>query len=239
MHCVAHQPGILVTAAHCVHNYGDGAEGWADEVLFDPARHGSSMSAYDLPYGRWTVATWYIPTVYFNGTDTCTTPGIVCENDLAVIALNQSSGQHLGAVAGGSYAYYRNSNPYTSFSGMTAAHITQLGYPVAFESGYKMIRTDSLGYQATPSNVIIGSAQTGGSSGGPWLMNFGSNPATTTSAPSYDHPNRVVGVTSWGYTSDLLKVQGASRFSTNTTFTTQSNIDALLDSICASYPGNC
>lgn len=234
------KPGVLVTAAHCVYEYGTGTQdGWADEVFFEPARFGSASGVYNLPFGTWAAVEYFIPSVYYNGTDICTVSGIVCENDIAVVVLEQSGGLNLSNFVGGNYAYYRNSNPYTSFGGMTAAQITQLGYPVAFESGYKMIRTDSLGYQATPNNVIIGSAQTGGSSGGPWIMNYGSTPSTTTSTPSYDHNNRVVAVTSWGYVSDTLKVQGASRFDTNTSFTTQANIDALLNFACLSYPGNC
>ena len=60
-------------------------------------------------------------------------------------------------------------NMATGYIRKLAAEITQLGYPSQNYDGLKMIRTDSLGYQDAPNNVIIGSAQTGGSSGGPWL----------------------------------------------------------------------
>jgi V8-like Glu-specific endopeptidase len=235
------KPGVLVTAAHCVHEYGQESAGWADQVIFDPARFGSASGTYQLPFGRWDAVDWWIPSVYFNGTDVCTTYGIVCENDIALVVLaKNAAGLYPGQVRGvATYNTYYSTEPYVSFSGRTATQITQLGYPVAFESGYKMIRTDSLGYTATPNNVIIGSDQTGGSSGGPWLINFGTNPSSTSSVPLWNHPNRVTAVTSWGYVADTFKVQGASRFDTNANFTTEANIDSLVNAVCSAYPDRC
>lgn len=235
--------GILVTAAHCVHNYGQQAAGWADNVWFQPAKHGAGIGSR---YGEWDALTWYIPTVYYNGTDVCTTTGVVCENDIAVVVMETGgsvarwAGRDIAQVVS-RYGTYHKSIGYTSFQGMTAAQITQLGYPVAFDSGYKMIRTDSLGYQVAPNNVIIGSDQTGGSSGGPWIMNFGQDPASTSSAPSFNARNRVVATTSWGYVSSALKVQGASRFDNNAAFPAPgpSNFESLLNSACTAYPSKC
>ena len=194
------EKGLLVTAAHCIQNYGDGASGAATRVYFQPARHGST-APFNLRYGQWEATSWIVPTVYFNGTDTCTTTGIVCENDIAVVVMSTGPSPHTGkeiAQVVGRYGLYVDNTGYTSFLGKTAAQITQLGYPVAFDSGLKMIRTDSLGYQANPKNVIIGSDQTGGSSGGPWLMNLGQDPSSTSSAPSFNLKNRVVATTSLG-----------------------------------------
>lgn len=233
------KPGVLVSAAHCVHDYGQGIDGWADEVYFEPARFGSGSGSYALPFGQWDAFDMFIPTVYFNGTDDCTVFGVVCANDIAIIVVEpNANGDYPGDVVQ-TYDFYRNSNPYTSFQGVNAAQITALGYPVNLESGRKMIRTDSLGYQATPNNVIIGSDMMGGSSGGPWIMNFGSNPSSTSAAPEWNHPRRVAAVTSWGYVSDTVKVQGASRFDTNSVFTTDANIDVLLDDACGVYPNAC
>jgi hypothetical protein len=60
-----------------------------------------------------------------------------------------------------------------------------------------------------PNNVEYGSDAGGGSSGGPWVQNFqvlaaGGGTGQNTGS------NRVVGVTSYGYTSADPKVQGAS-----------------------------
>jgi hypothetical protein len=232
--------GLLVTAAHCVWNYGSSP---ADEVRFEPARHGT-VAPYALRFGTWTASNWWVPGVYASGTDTCTTAGVVCANDVAIVVLNTGPTGWLGkqiAEVVGRYRHYKNSEGYVSFLGKQAVQLTQLGYPVAFEGGYKMIRTDSLGYQADPYNVIIGSNQTGGSSGGPWLQNFGLRPATTTSTPSFDDDDRVSAVTSWGYVSSSIKVQGASRFANNPAFPApgNTNIDALISAACSSSPANC
>lgn len=228
--------GLLVTAAHCVWDFGVGP---ADAVWFEPARHGAT-----LHYGQWQALDWYVTTGYANGTDTCEVAGIVCENDVAVVVLNTGPAPYAGkriAEVVGRYLYYKNNQGYVSFSGKVATQITQLGYPVAFDGGLKMIRTDSLGYQATPNNVIIGSDQTGGSSGGPWIMNFGNDPASTSSVPSFNARNRVVGTTSWGYVSSTVKVQGASRFANNTSFPAPglTNIEALISEACTAYVGSC
>jgi hypothetical protein len=61
----------------------------------------------------------------------------------------------------------------------------------------------------SPNNVEYGSDARGGSSGGPWVQNFQVIPtggATGLNTGS----NRVVAVTSYGYTSADPKVQGAS-----------------------------
>jgi len=101
-----------------------------------------------------------------------------------------------------------------------------------------MIRTDSLGTWSDPYNVIIGSDQTGGSSGGPWFVNFGLDYASTSSTPI--EPNMaVVAVTSWGYFDNTIKIQGASRFTTNDIYTNESNIESLHAYACAAHPDAC
>ena len=120
------------------------------------------------------------------------------------------------------------------FAGSTT-QITQLGYPAGLDNAAYMERNDSYGYKNSTysSNTIIGSNMNGGSSGGPWLVNFGI-PATLTgetngSAPSSDV---VVGVTSWGYTSNTPKEQGAAPF-------TSGNIVPLVSAACTAVPGAC
>lgn len=226
------EKGVLVTAAHCVWDYGIGP---ADSVWFEPARHIGTT-----PYGVWTAVTWAVPGVYAGGTDVCTVPGIVCENDLAVVVLNTNgAGQYIKEVVKGEYNWDDDGYGYTGFKGAQSAQITEMGYPVAFDGGYQMIRTDSLGYWAEPSNVIIGTDQTGGSSGGPWIVNFGKSPVSTSSVPSENKENTVMATTSWGYVDSTVKIQGASRFAKNTTFTVTSNIEALKNWACSSYPSHC
>jgi V8-like Glu-specific endopeptidase len=225
--------GLLVTAAHCVHRYGRGEDGWAGALGFAPALHGTQK-----PYGTWQAKEWWIPKVYHDGTDTCTVKGVVCQNDIAVVVVEKNAGKFIAEMVG-KYGYKSDDYGYFPFLQQKATQITQLGYPLENYDGKTMLRTDSVGYQDDPSNVIIGSAQTGGSSGGPWLMNFGTKPNYSGPPPIADDPNQVVGTTSWGYIQGTVMVQGASRFGKNATYTVKSNIESLVDSACSGNPGYC
>jgi V8-like Glu-specific endopeptidase len=231
---------VVVTAAHCVHNYGTGEKGFPLAVSFEPARNGG-----DRPFGYWTAAEWWVPKVYYEGKDKCSpeAEGVVCENDIALIVLDKLDGKSISELVG---TYNLPTDPisekefgYFEFMAVQAAQITQLGYPSADYDGLNMIRTDSLGYQAEPNNVIIGSAQTGGSSGGPWLQNFGSTTSYKGTPSTDGQINTVTAVTSWGYNDDAVKIQGASRFGKNQTYTTTSNIRSLMNDVCKKNPAAC
>ena len=216
--------GIVVTAAHCVANYGASQfySGWQ----FVPAyRNGKA------PFGTWTVAQAWVKTAYYNGTDGCAVYGIVCPDDVALLILNTQGGGYAGTSTGW-YGYGWDGFSFTS-NGLT--NVTQLGYPAGLNSAAFMERNDSYGYvsSANSNNTVIGSNMDGGSSGGPWTANFGLPPTltgeTNGSAPN---PNVVIGVTSWGYTSTAPKEQGASPFTSN-------NIVSLVTSACGSVPAAC
>jgi len=226
---------LLVTAAHCVHNFGGKEGGFADSLSFEPARHSSAK-----PFGTWVGKEWWIPKAYFDGTDICspTGPGVVCENDLAIVVLEKNNGQSVANLTG-KYGFKSDDYGYGSIFGNKATQITLLGYPADHYDGLRMVRTDSLGYQDSPNNVIIGSSQTAGSSGGPWLQNFGVKTSYSGTQPLNDDDNQVVATTSWGFTSDRIMVQGASRFGKNITYTIKSNIQSLFDTACAANQGFC
>ena len=98
-----------------------------------------------------------------------------------------------------------------------------------------MERNDSHGFKSASNanNTIIGSLMCGGSSGGPWLVNFGIRPALTgTTNGTAPNPNIVVGVTSWGYVSNAVKQQGASPF-------LSTNIVPLVNAACVSSNPAC
>ncbi|MBY3465686.1 trypsin-like serine protease [Rhizobium laguerreae] len=234
---------LLVTAAHCVHIYGTRDQGFAASISFQPARHEGQK-----PYGIWTAKEWWIPKVYHEGTDVCLpeAQGVVCANDVAVIVLNENNGKPISDVTG--VLNLPPANPdtdkedaygYVFFLGQNSTQLTQLGYPSKDFDGVTMIRTDSLGYFEDPNNVIIGSNQTGGSSGGPWLQNFGTPTSASGPAPLDDQLNTVSAVTSWGFTNGTVKVQGASRFSRNQIYTEKTNIRSLVDSACKANPTAC
>jgi len=216
--------GVAVTAAHCLADFGNSR--FYTNWRFVPAYNNGSA-----PYGSWTVASAIVMTSYFNGTDSCAQRGVICSNDVGVIVLNAQGGAYAGTSAGwlgygwGGYGF----NP------SNLALISQLGYPGALDSGALMQRTDSQGFVAAnlSGNTIIGSLQTGGSSGGPWAVNLGIPP--TLSGISFGaeaNHNIVVGVTSWGYVNTAVKEQGASPF-------TSTNIIALLNRACSLAPAAC
>jgi hypothetical protein len=253
---------LLVTAAHCVQSYGRGAAFRADFVYWEPARYGAVV-----PYGRYRFKSIIQPAVYIGGTDTCDSAaiGVVCNNDVALVPIYQNNA--LAALdnqssAGGLLGIYAYATNGYSGTGSTylgnrfVAQITQLGYPQAIDSGERQIRTDSIGvYSADNTGVTvgvleqttIGSAQTGGSSGGPWLVNFGTSPVHNAGSSAGNAAvQAVVGVTSWGFTDITIKVQGASHFGQNTQFPAAAygaygpgNIGALVNAACTAFPVAC
>ncbi len=61
--------GVIVTAAHCVANYGK--KQFYTNWRFVPAYYNGLA-----PYGAWSVNGRWVTSSYYNGTDTCSTPGI-------------------------------------------------------------------------------------------------------------------------------------------------------------------
>jgi len=250
--------GLLVKAAHCLNDYGRGAGGFYKSWRFIPAQN--STSSDSGPYGSWDWDTVVTPTVYVNGTDVCSTRGIACNNDVAVIILaKNSSGQYPSAISQiGYYSYGYNGygSRTEGSSGTKRSMITQLGYPGGLDNGRLMQRGDSYaqytgtGTGRSPRNLIMGSQMNGGSSGGPWLINFGTVPTLTgSSAGAAPVRNVVQATTSWGYTSSTIQVQGASTFAQNSAFPSASyveggtdygpgNIGALAKAACGASGGN-
>jgi V8-like Glu-specific endopeptidase len=216
-------PGIVVTAGHCVADFGKKKfqSGWQ----FVPG-----YSNGTAPYGTWTVKEAFVPTAYYDGTESCAQSGVVCEGDVAVLVLNTQKGMYLGNTVGWfGYAYG------TGFTSGGHAQITQIGFPTGLDSADYMERTDAQCFTSSKSsnNHIIGSNENGGASGGPWVENFGLASALTGETNgSFSGGNTIVGVTSWGVTPVSIKEDGASPF-------TSGNIQTLVNTVCAKFPGAC
>jgi V8-like Glu-specific endopeptidase len=210
--------GVVVTAAHCVAAFGQ--RRFYSNWQFIPALYSSTA-----PYGVWNGAVATVMTSYYAGTDSCAVRGVVCQNDVAVIRLAPQSNAFPGTNTG----WYGYGWDGFGFTPNNLALINQLGYPVSHDSGLLMQRTDGQGYvnASYSNNTVWGSRQTGGSSGGPELVNLGIQPALSTPLGYEANFNTVVGVTSWGYTDARVKVQGASPF-------TSANIVPLVNAACAS-----
>jgi V8-like Glu-specific endopeptidase len=239
--------GVLVTAAHCVFDYGKTSNGWYTNFVWCPANTTSSGGPYGCYYAGWA----RILAPYYYGTDVCTQTGVVCNNDIATLLVIPRDGLYAGSVVG--YYYYGWNGygywPSTFLGNVTTVQITQLGYPVAFDSGYQMQRTDAVGWYYTSGNLKntqIGSAQTGGSSGGPWLINFGTPPSIGSGASIGSNPiQAIVGVTSYMSTTVGYNRLGASYFGQNSQYPGvygsygAGNIGLLVQDTCTANPTYC
>jgi len=188
------RPRVIVTAGHCVHS-GKSSPGFHTNFLFIPSfRDGAA------PYGAWTWERVWT-------TQTWTTSGGKVPNsaDYAVIVLRDRPvngvTRRIGDVTGW-LGYQTNS--------LMPNHVTMLGYPVNLDYGTKMHQVHAGMFRATSSNCAeAGSDMTGGSSGGPWVQNFGV-PASGQVGGAKPGMNRIVGVTSYGHTNPAPRAAGSS-----------------------------
>ncbi|MBX3640456.1 MAG: trypsin-like serine protease [Nitrosomonas sp.] len=167
---------IVLTAGHCV--YDPVKKQYSKEIRFVPAFHNGTD-----PYGTWRVDGEPIVTESWRkGKGTVPNRG-----DYALLVMKpDNKGRIIGDVTG----YYG----YVTY-GLDPNHVTMLGYPGNFDGALWMHRVDAQSHyrEIIGNTVIYGSDMGGGSSGGPWLENFGLK-----SNHQSQNMNYVVGVTSYG-----------------------------------------
>jgi hypothetical protein len=221
--------GIIVTAAHCVANFGK-------QQFYSNWQYIPALSGTLRPYGTWNVSSATVLTSYFNGTDPCYQAGVVCTNDVAVLQVAPKTNPVYPGTSTGWFGYgYNGWGFYSPFLSTPIALINQLGYPASHDAGLRMQRTDSQGFVSNwVNNTVWGGRQTGGSSGGPELVNLGAAAALSGGVGygTYATFNVVVGVTSWGYTNQAVKQQGASPF-------TSGNVHLLVTTVCGTTNPRC
>ncbi|MBW4699732.1 MAG: hypothetical protein KME03_17915 [Aphanocapsa lilacina HA4352-LM1] len=209
------RPRVILTAGHCIHSGNGAVSGYYQNFLFVPAYNYGYA-----PYGLWnwayanTTGSWF----YGDG-------GVPNAGDFAMLeaADNSSYGTStLGSITGWL--------GYLTLS-LVPNHATMLGYPVGFDSGLLMHQVNAGSYQyVSPNSGEYGSDMTGGSSGGPWIQNFGYSSSGQTGG-LLSGRNQVIGVTSYGYTDPAILRQGSS--------IPDSGFLNLLDNVCSHRPGNC
>jgi V8-like Glu-specific endopeptidase len=209
------QRRVVATAGHCVHS--GTASGFHSNWVFVPAfRDGvAPLKQWNWRYVT-TTATWA------NGGG-----GVPNAADYAMIEFGDQA-----MTTGGPLVKLGNVTGWLGWQtgSLASNHTSKLGYPCNLDSCQKMQNITSSNLRAvSPNNVEYGSDARGGSSGGPWVQNFavlsvGGGTGSNTGQ------NRVVGVTSYGYTSVDPKVQGASVLDSRWT--------ELWDRLCA-RAGNC
>lgn len=210
------RPRLILTAGHCVHGGSGGAGGFYRSFLFVPAYHNGQA-----PYQAWNWR-WVITTASW-----ATSNGSVPNKaDFAIIEVEDrkfgSQVKRIGDVVGW-FGYRTNA--------LVNNHTKKLGYPGNHDNGQIMHQVDSQDFEPGGQDTrLFGSDMRGGSSGGPWVENFGIKAAGQTGGLQ-PWPNRIVGVTSYGYVALGPKVQGSSML--NQEFV------SILNMACTHRPGNC
>ncbi len=184
---------LVYTAGHCVYTASARWRGWHSRYVFIPAyRDGNA------PFRRWTARWQWTTSAWVNGGG-----GVPNAADLAILEMNDQSVGRIGNWLGW-LGWQTNS--------LWGNHLKLGWYPCNLDSCRKMHQVDSQSARiVSRNNVEYGSDMRGGSSGGAWVMNFGSRAVGQPCGTSYRcGMNRMVGITSWGYVSTGPKVQGSS-----------------------------
>jgi len=204
---------IVLTAGHCVHKGSGGSAGFHRNFLFVPAfRDGAAPLGTFTPRRVGTTSQWLAS----NGL-------VPNAADFGMLEINdRPGGVRIGAITG--------TLGFRTLS-LLPNHTTKLGYPCNIDACQKMQQVTSQSFRATsPNNVEYGSNARGGSSGGPWVMNYG----IQGKGGSTTNLNAVVGVSSYGYTATAPKVQGSSIPDSRA-----GGFIPLLNTMCAARAGNC
>jgi len=231
---------IIVTAAHCVQRFGSGAVRFRD-WQFTPGAHLATK-----PYGVWNPIGYVVPSTWSDGSDIGS--GAARDNDIAIFLMAKKDGRFIGDVTGYfTYAANNYSFVQTDKTGnLNTAQLHTLGYAGLFDQGQIMQVSSG------PSTTVIdgrakvirqGSNLTAGSSGGPWIANFGArqpNFSGGASAGIQSVPNVIVGVTSYGTMDpNAPKDNFSSQFAQNTAFPNAAygmygpgNIGAIINAAC-------
>ncbi|MEL6962846.1 MAG: hypothetical protein AAFO01_08830 [Pseudomonadota bacterium] len=210
------RPRLILTAGHCVHSGSDGVDGFFENFLFVPA----------FNEGAADFLSWEAVALVVTGS--WATSGNTFPNraDFAIIEMRDQvidgTQRRIGEITG-FFGFQTNA--------LIPNHVKMLGYPQAFDGGEIMHQVDAGDFgAAAEETALYGGDMTGGSSGGPWVENFGEAALGQTGGLAF-RPNRIVGVSSFGFTDEEIKLVGSSIL--NDEFL------SILEVACARQAGNC
>jgi V8-like Glu-specific endopeptidase len=205
---------VVVTAGHCVY---DGAlRRFHGNFLFVPgfdngaSPFGGFTWRFATTTGSWAAGGGRVP----NAADFA----MLVVNDKVVGGRLRRIGELTGWLGWRTLALVRN-------------HVSFFGYPLNLDRAAIMQRTDAEVFRTVAPNAAeIGSDQTGGSSGGPWIQDFGvaaaGQPARALNG------NVIVGIQSYGYRDPgRARVSGSS--------IPNAEFVAIFNLACNQGPGNC
>lgn len=202
---------VIITAGHCVYSAG----GYHSNFMFIPSYRSGAA-----PFQKWAgvfalaAPAWIASPNVANLAD----QGVIEVSDNTVNGVTVSLASVTGKLG-------------FALNKLTPNHVHMVGYPCNFDNCSIMHQvTAQNGPTVTNSNVRYGSDMAGGSSGSPFVQNFGVAAAGQTGGQNPGR-NQIVGILSWGYSDTTIKTQGASPLSTNFT--------GIYQNICAHRQGNC
>jgi V8-like Glu-specific endopeptidase len=211
------RPRVVVTAGHCVHSGNGLQSGFFSNFLFCPAWRGSP----NAKYGCWNWAYLTTTTEWFNSFNVVPNAADYAMFEMQDRSINGVPTRIADVV--GFFGYQTGV--------LSANHVHLLGYPVNFDGGNKMHQVASGRCQSGGNNTErYGSDMKGGSSGGPWVQDFGQL-ANGQTVSNINGPNLIVGITSYSNLSTDPKYQGSS--------IPDGRFQAQLDNVCAHRAGNC
>jgi V8-like Glu-specific endopeptidase len=212
---------LIATAGHCVHS--GTAAGFHKDWIFVPAfRSGAA------PYGSWTWTYAIVTATWAGGGG-----GVPNAADYALIELadkgTPAAPLRIGANVTGFLGYATLS--------LLGNHAHMLGYPCNLDSCQIQHQVSAGSGPANGNNTVIyGSDARGGSSGGPWVQNYGDAYACSSGCvASLAGRNQMIAVTSYGPVSTTPLYQGASILDSR--FAGAAN--SLITIACAHKAGNC
>ena len=157
-------PYAIWTAGHCVHDGSGSDQGWSYYVMFVPAYDGKkipSSNKWDSPPGHlWSLNGW----IYDRN----------LAYDMGGAILERHGSKGIGQKTGWlGFAYRPDSWGY-----LAERHWFAIGYPAVYpyDGTKQAICAASHAYSnttLTPAPMAIGCDQTGGTSGGPWILGYG------------------------------------------------------------------
>lgn len=180
----------IATAGHCV---ADGNGNYYSDWLFVPGENNGNAK-----YGSYTWSNAETTTAWYYGGG-----GVPNEQDDAVIILNYRPYHHSSYPIGDFTGYLGY-----EFDAPAPISITQVGYPCNLDSCADPIATYAQNYVAGTNNYEWGTAQAGGSSGGPELQDFGQAPSGIPTETFGG--NILISSTSYVYNDTNYQVEGGS-----------------------------
>jgi V8-like Glu-specific endopeptidase len=217
------RPRIVSTAGHCCSHPSTNP----NERYF--MSNWLIVPAYDqgtAPLGMWQPASVRVSNQWFfsdgslpNSQDVC----IMSINDQTIFGAVHRIGEVTGWLG-----YLTNALGFN--------HIDMLGYPSNLDGGERQQKNSAQTFRVTNQiGFEYGSSMTGGSSGGPWVQDFGVEPNGEVINNLYGY-NLLVGITSYDYMAPNSDVQGSSQLQPASI---SGGFEDMLITECNAMPGNC